>query len=219
MLVDTGAGEGLDPNSGHLLVNLGAAGISPDEIDTVILTHGHPDHIGGNTVGEGGSAFVNARFVMQHEEWEFWTSHQAEQALGMLNVPEDIRAVLLDCANENLPPIQDQMCLIDGGVEILPGLRAVEAPGHTPGHMAVLIESGEDRLLYVSDAVVHPVHLERLEWHMAVDLDPNQALETRRQLLELASREAAVIFAFHFPFPALGRAAPGGEAWHWRPGL
>ena len=211
VLVDTGAGV-LAPTTGRLLQNLKAEGIAPEEIDTVILTHGHPDHIGGNTDAQGKPAFPNARYVMWKDEWDFWTSEQAEQRLD-----EHIRELLLKFARENLPPIQAKVDLFDRETEIVPGIRAVAAPGHTPGHMALEISSEGEKLLCISDAVLHPIHLEQPEWHAAVDFDPKQVVATRRRLLDRAASGKALVLAFHFPFPGLGRAVQKGEGWQWQP--
>jgi len=211
VLVDTG-GDGLGPNTGKLLQNLQAERISPRDIDTVILTHGHPDHIGGNTVDGSESAFPNARFVMWKDEWDFWTSERAE-----LELDEHVREVLLKFARKNLPPIQSQLDLIDHETEIVPGIKAVAAPGHTPGHMALAIASGGEQLLYISDAVLHPIHLEQPEWYAAVDFAPEQVVATRHRLLNRAAGEKALVLAFHFPFPGLGHVIQKEEAWQWQP--
>jgi len=211
VLVDTGA-DGLGPNTGKLLQNLQAEGIAPEDIDTVILTHGHPDHIGGNTDAEGKPAFPNARFVMWKDEWDFWTSERAE-----LELDEHVREVLLKFARKSLPPIQSQLDLIDHETEIVPGIKAVAAPGHTPGHMALAIASGGEQLLYISDAVLHPIHLEQPEWYAAVDFAPEQVVATRHRLLNRAAGEKALVLAFHFPFPGLGHIVQKEEAWQWQP--
>jgi len=211
VLVDTGAGS-LAPTTGKLLPNLKAEGIAPEDIDTVILSHGHPDHIGGNTDAQGKPAFPNARYVMWKEEWDFWTSEQAEERLD-----EHVREILLKFARENLPPIQGHVDLFDRETEIVPGIRAVAAPGHTPGHMTLEISSEDEKLLCIADGVLHPIHLEHPEWHAAVDFDPKQVVATRRRLLEGVANRKALVLAFHFPFPGLGRVVKKGERWRWQP--
>jgi len=128
VLVDTGAGS-LEPTTGKLIPNLQAEGIAPKDIDKVILTHGHPDHIGGNIDSEGKPAFPNARYIMWKDEWDFWIS---QPNLAELKVDEHIKKLLVTIARNNLPPIQDRLDLVDHETEIVPGIRAVAAPGHTP---------------------------------------------------------------------------------------
>lgn len=210
VLVDTGA-DGLGPNTGKLLQNLRAEGVAPEDIDTVILTHGHPDHIGGNTDAGGKPAFPNARYFMWKDEWDFWISD-----LAGLELEEHVREVLLKFARQNLPPIQGQLTLVDHETEIVPGVCAVAAPGHTPGHMALAISSEGEQLLYVSDVVLHPIHVEQPDWYAAVDLIPEQVTVTRRQVLGQAVAEKALVLAFHFPFPGLGHVIQKGEGWQWQ---
>lgn len=210
VLVDTGA-DGLGPNTGKILQNLKARGIAPEDIDTVIITHGHPDHIGGNTDTEGKPAFPKARYVMWKDEWDFWTSEQAE-----LQLDEHSKEVLLKFARKNLPPIEGQLDLVDQETEIVPGVCAVAAPGHTPGHMALAISSRDEQLLCISDVVLHPIHLEQPEWYAAVDYDPKQVVTTRSRLLNRAAAEKALVLAFHFPFPGLGYVMQKGDVWQWQ---
>jgi len=210
VLVDTGAG-GLAPSTGRLIHNLKAAGIEPDDINTVILTHAHPDHIGGNLNREGKLTFPNARYVMWKGEWDFWTSEEAALKL------DEHAKMMLAFAQRNLPPIRDRLDLVDHETEILPGIRAVAAPGHTPGHMAVAISSRRQQLLCISDTFLHPVHLEQPEWYAVVDFDPKQVVATRRRLLNKAAVEKALVLAFHFPFPGLGHVVQKGTGWQWQP--
>ena len=208
VLVDTGAGD-FTPDVGRLLPTLLAKGIAPEEIDTVIITHGHPDHLGGNTDAAGVPVFRNARHVLWRDEWDFWT--------GEANLAR-LAPLFGRFTRKNLPPIADQVDLIDRETEIVPGVHALPAPGHTPGQMALVVASGNDELLYISDAACHPLHLERPDWHTIWDLDPAQALATRRRLFDRAAADKALVLAFHFdPFPGLGHAVAWGQGWRWEP--
>jgi glyoxylase-like metal-dependent hydrolase (beta-lactamase superfamily II) len=207
VLVDTGA-DGLTPNTGRLLRNLQAVGIEAGEIDIVILTHGHDDHIGGNTDAQGKPAFPKARYVMWKEEWTFWNSELPEA----LYKNEDFTFT-----RKNLLLIQDQMDLLDHEAEVVSGIRVVAAPGHTPGHIAIAISSNGQQLLCISDAFLHPIHIEHPEWHAAHEVEPEQIIKTRHFLLNKAATEKALVLAFHFPFPGLGHVVRKGTTWHWQP--
>ena len=125
--------------------------------------------------------------------------------------------VLVEFANRNLPPVRDRLELVDSETEIVPGIRAVAAPGHTPGHMALVVSSKNEQLLCISDAFLHPAHLEQLEWHSVFDVDPGQLVGTRRRLLEMAVAEDMLVMAFHFAFPGLGKAIKYGNTWKLQP--
>lgn len=215
VLIDTGAGD-LAPTTGNLRVNLSEAGVEPGDIDTVLLTHGHPDHIGGCVDDEGEPAFPDARYIMPDTEWEFWTS---EPDLSGLAVGDDIKSILRDVPQKTLPPIEEQLDLIDSDTEteIVPGIRALPAPGHTPGHMAVSVASEDDHLLHLVDTVFHPIHLTHPTWYGATDYDPDQVITTRKQLLEDAAAEHVSVLAYHFPAPGLGQITQMGETWEWQP--
>jgi glyoxylase-like metal-dependent hydrolase (beta-lactamase superfamily II) len=208
VLIDTGAGD-LTPTVGKLLVNLRSAGVEPSEIDTIILTHGHPDHIGGNVDADGRLVFPNARHVAFRAEWDYWTD---EATLARL------APVFGKWSRKNLGPIRNQVDLLDSETEIVAGVEAIDAAGHTPGHLALSLRSGGEELLYVSDAALHPIHLEHPDWHAVWDFDPAQAIANRRRLFDRAATDHALVLAFHFsPFPSLGHVSRRGDGWQWHP--
>jgi glyoxylase-like metal-dependent hydrolase (beta-lactamase superfamily II) len=213
VLVDTGAGS-FAPTTGQLMPNLQTEEMTPTSIDRVILTHGHPDHIGGTIDTEGNPAFPNARYILWKDEWEFWTS---EPNLDDLKISDHGKELLVQVAQDKLLPLRDQIDLISHNTEIVPGIRAISAPGHTPGHMVVNVQSGRDQLLYISDTVLHPIHLEEPDWYSAVAIYPRHVVETRHRILEMASKENVLTLASHFSFPGLGHVIKNEEGWHWQP--
>ncbi|MCK0470478.1 MBL fold metallo-hydrolase [Halalkalibacter sp. APA_J-10(15)] len=200
VLVDTGLGYEHSPTAGKLLSNLKAAGIDPEDIQTVIITHAHLDHTGG-MLTNGKPTFPHAQYIMHKEEWDVWTSQPDSNEY------------------KQLLPLKNQIKLLTENKEILPGIRLIHTPGHTAGHLSLSIFSEGEHLMLASDILNYPTTLEHLPSHIRAEQTPTQALETRKKFLEEASSKSALLFVCHYPFPGLGRIERTNKGWKWIPVL
>src|SRR5271157_5793859 len=216
ILVDTGGGPST-VTSGAIAARLELAGIRLKDVDTVVLTHAHPDHIGGAIDARGRPTFPNACYMISELEQEFWMTPRAD--LSGMRLPHDVKCSMQATARHCLAALHFQIEPIDRETEIAPGVRAIPAPGHTPGHLALLIASGGEQLLNLGDAAVHPLHLEEPRWQNGFDLAAERAVTTRQELLRRAAAGNMHLMAFHFPFPSVGRVAARSQGgWDWFPG-
>ncbi len=214
VLVDTGSGAGAGPGVGLLVDNLQQVGIAPGDIDVVVLTHGHGDHVGGNVVADGNALFSNARYVMSQEDWDFFTDEQA-----LLDVyPEEFAQQQFASTQQNLLPIENAFELIGYDEEIVPGITSVAAQGHTLGHMAVQVQSDDEQFWFLGDAALHSIQLQYPEVVGLPDAQPEQTIETRRTLFAQLADESGMAGFTHFhPFPSLGQVMAEGDVWSWEP--
>jgi glyoxylase-like metal-dependent hydrolase (beta-lactamase superfamily II) len=207
VLIDMGAGN-LTPDTGRLVHSMRAAEIEPAQIDTVVITHAHPDHIGGTLDDIGKPVFSRASYYVSKDEWAFWFSD-----FSLTKAPERFVTI----ARGNLEPIRDQVNLLEGEAEIAPGIRALPAVGHTPGHMVVSVCSADEHLLYIGDTVLHPLHLEYPDWTPIYDILPEEAAASKRRIFDWAAAERALVMGQHFsPFPSLGTVLVKGDGWLWQ---
>lgn len=214
VLVDTGSGPSALPEAGILIDNLRREGIQPAEVTVVFLTHGHADHVGGTVTANGNPLYSNARYVMSQEEWDFWSD---EARVAEAYPDADYRNQQLESFKKNLLPLEGSIELIADGAEVVPGLTAVAAPGHTPGHMGLKVESGGDTLWVLGDAAAHPLQLQHPDFTGVFDADPDQTVETRKTVFGQIAEGGQAMFNHFDPFPSLGSAAAEGDAWVWQP--
>lgn len=208
VLVDMGAGKVL-PNNGKLPHTMKSAGIEPADIDTIIITHAHPDHIGGTLDDKGKPIYSNARYYIWKDEWDFWFSDVAF---------EKTDEFFINTAREQLSPIKDRMNFLEKESEILPGVSIIAAPGHTPGHIVVSFSSDNKYLCYTSDTVLYPLHLEYPDWLSVYDILPDKAEISKRKIFNLVADRKALVIGQHFvPFPSLGSVVKKENGWLFQP--
>jgi glyoxylase-like metal-dependent hydrolase (beta-lactamase superfamily II) len=208
-LVDTGMGaeeaRHTGEPGGRLMDSLAASGITTDQVDLVIISHAHSDHIGGLTVPAAGRrvpVFIRARHYFWQAEWDFWTTDE-----GLAQVPED----LADAARTHLPPLHQAglVELVNQETQVLPGVRLLPARGHTPGHMVVALSSGNDSALYLGDAIIDEANLAHPDWVSAVEWNPSMTIATRMALIEKAIAENRLLIAFHLAARGYAERANG----------
>ena len=199
ILIDTGTAGQLGPTTGHMLDALAAAGVQPAQIDTILISHFHPDHINGIKDKDGKKVFANAEVQVAAPEWAHWMDDARMNAApeaargGFLNV----RRIFRDIAGE--------VKRFEPGKEVAPGIASIAAYGHTPGHTAFAVASGNQSMLVLGDTTNHPwLFARRPEWQGVFDSDGDMAVETRKRMLDRAAADKMLVQGYHFPFPASG---------------
>lgn len=194
ILFDTGL------NGDGIAGTLAAAGYAPDQVDVVVLTHMHGDHIGGMTREDGSATFANARFITGSAEHNHWSGTDNE---GFA---------------KNVTPFNDRFTFLDDGGSVAGGITAMATFGHTPGHMAYMLESEGQKLALIADATNHYVwSLAHPDWEVRFDMDKAAAAATRRSLLGMLAADRVPFIGYHMPFPAMGFVEARGEGFHYVP--
>ncbi|MGA2567988.1 MAG: MBL fold metallo-hydrolase [Pseudolabrys sp.] len=193
---------------GNLVARMVQAGYKPEDVDVVVITHGHPDHIGGLTKG-GVPVFPNARYVFGAAEFDFWNKGENVREARKFNRELYVKIVV---------PLANRATMIKPGDVVVPGITAVDAFGHSPGMLAFMIESEGKRVLNWADSCGHYVmSLQRPNLHLDVDDDKEKAVATRKRILDMVATENLFVAGFHMPFPGLGYVEKAGSAYRWVP--
>lgn len=215
VLVDAGAAKLFGPTLGQVLSNLKAAGYEPAQVDAVLLTHLHGDHVGGLLTPQGQVAFPNAKVYTAKADADFWLSPEVaakapDGAKGFFKMAQDSTAPYVKAG---------RFATFDGEAEIMPGIKPVSEHGHTPGHTGYLFESKGQKLLVWGD-VVHnaAVQFPQPKVTIEFDSDPVKALATRLKVFGWTAKDALLVAGAHLPFPGLGRVrADGKGSYSWVP--
>ena len=213
VLIDAGSRGKFQPTASRLLQNLAAAEIRPEQVDTILITHLHPDHLWGVTdASDAERTFPNAEYVIGEAEWNFWMQPQHPLA------SDPFWGDIYHQNMKTLAAIKDRIRTVKPDGEVIPGIAAIATPGHTPGHTSLEIASGSDHLLCTADVVANrAVGFQHPDWRGGFDLDLEQGAKTRRAFLERCASEKVLVSSYHLPFPGLGHIARSGSAFSWVP--
>ncbi len=211
-LIDVGNGDMGAPTSGRWMENFRAAGFNPDQVNTVVISHFHGDHINGLRLKNGTAVFPKAEVMVPAAEWAFWMDDAR-----MNQAPEAMKGAFQG-ARRVFGPVANDVKRYEMDKEVVPGLMAIAAPGHTPGHTAYMLSSGSGKLMIMSDTTNHPaLFVRNPDWSAVFDMDADQARATRRKMLEMAASERAQVAFYHAPFPATGHIAKDGNSFRFVP--
>jgi glyoxylase-like metal-dependent hydrolase (beta-lactamase superfamily II) len=218
ILFDTGMGDSMGaasqmfgPTTGRLLRNMRAAGIEPAQIDMVVLSHAHCDHCWALVDAQGNRNFPNAQVAISEADLAYWTNDA--NIRGPAFMEPFIRG-----AQKNLNAYRDRLVMVRDGAEVLPGVTAISAPGHTVGHTIYAIASGPRVMIYTGDLAHHHVLLlQRPLLEFAYDTDPKLSAQTRARLLERFATDQTQVLSYHFPWPGLGNVVKAGQGYAWMP--
>src|SRR5882757_3623478 len=199
---------------GRTLQNLAAAGVDAKSIDTVLLSHLHPDHTNGIRAADGTIAFPNAEIMVPAKDWEFWTSDEnaakAQSNEMMKNYFTNVK--------KTFAGIESKVTKYDWGKEVAPGITSIAPPGHTPGHTSFAVVSGDSKVLIQADVTNIPeFFLRNPDWHVAFDVDGPLAQTTRHKFYDMAVAEKATVIGFHFSFPSIGHVEKDGTKYRLVP--
>ncbi|KAE9628636.1 MBL fold metallo-hydrolase [Parasedimentitalea maritima] len=210
-LIDAGTAQLMGPTLGKLESGLAAVGVQPSDIDTVLLTHIHPDHSGGLVNGEGKAVFENAELAVSKTEWDFWYDDSI-----LAGVPDGNKP-FFHMARNTTSPYRNRLKLIEGEGEVAAGFTPLALPGHTPGHTGYMLNSGDESLLFWGD-VIHMTGLQFTHPDMTIvyDMDPVQTAQTRRNLMDRAAADNLLVTGAHIDFPGLGRVHRDGDAYRYQ---
>ena len=211
VLFDTGMGtaKNFGPTTGRQQKSMTEAGIKPEDIDAVVFSHGHIDHIGGVVDDNNKVLFPNAQFYIAESDFNYWTDY--DKAGPKLKE-------FVDHARKNLLPVRDRLVFYKDEQEFLPGVQALSAPGHTVGHSIFVISSGGKSFAYTADLTHHPILLmEKPRMEFAYDTDPKQAAGSRVKMLDMLAANKIPVLAYHYPWPGVGHIAKTGEGFHYVP--
>ncbi|KPA22838.1 Hydroxyacylglutathione hydrolase [Shimia sp. SK013] len=200
VLFDVGAGPDFMPTAGQLTDNLAVAGISPEDVTHVLLTHAHPDHIWGLLDDFDDPMFANATHFIGRREWDYWWNPETVNTIG------DARVTFAAGARRRLQMMEDQFVQFDNGDEVVSGVAALATHGHTPGHMSFEVRSGSEATLIIGDAIVnHHLAFHHPEWPTSSDQDADMGIQTRVSLFDRILADDLSVVGFHFPGSGMGR--------------
>jgi len=207
LLFDTGAAGNFGPGNGLLTASLAEAGIEPASVTDIFISHVHGDHVGGLVNAEGALAFPNATIHIAKNEWKFLTTMK----------PDLAKMLGLGTRDALVAAMKPKVAAFAPGAELVPGVvKAVDVKGHTPGHSAYRITSGQESLLYIGDSMHHSViSVQKPDWVMAFDADQKAGAASRVALVDELAKSGERVFAVHFPFPGIGKIQKQGDTAVW----